>query len=224
MVQAGKFHFSSKTVKGFYFGLLIFGLGSYVLAIGAIILALMVQLGGVIATLSVTTFRMFKEIRNNTKPWATSTYGHLIAIILIIAMLISSAISYSIYSKKQATEGISGDGTLTQVQQDAAVQNVADGIYDWRAEHPNLPPNDGAIIEGAHTTDPNVGMLLNGSSDEANPESLYAIALEDESLYCLYLPPTNQKQKVRRIQTSERGDLRSAGQFVQNDCELLKND
>lgn len=219
-----KFRFSSKTLKGFYLGLLIFGVGSYVLAIGAIVLALMVQLGGVLATLFVTAMRLFQEIKNNSKPWAISAYAHLIAFGLIVAMLISSAINYGIQSKLQETAGIVGDGTLTIVQQDAAVQNVADAIYDWRAEHPNLPPNDLAIIEGAQSTDPNVGILLNGSSDEANPESLYAIGLADESLYCLYLPPTEEKQKVQRIFTDQRSDLHSAGQFAQNDCELLNFD
>lgn len=219
-----KFKFSSKTVKSFYFGLVIFLFGSFALAIGSIVLALMVQIGGVIATLALTAFRMFKEIRSNTKRWALSTIGHVVALVAIVALLIGLEVSYSINSRIQAQEGIAGDGTLTNVQQNTSVQNTADAIYDWRAAHPKLPPNDLSIIEGVKVNDPNFGGLQNGSSDENNPESLYAIGLEDESLYCLYLPPTTEKQKVRRIQASDIGELHSAGLFVQADCEALRND
>ena len=219
-----KFKFSSRTIKGFYLGLVIFFFGSYVLAIGSIVLALMVQLGGVLATLGLTSFRMFKEIKNNTKRWALSAIAHILALVTILAILIGLVVSYSIQSKIQAQEGIVGDGSLTKLQQNNSVQNVADAIFNWREAHPRLAPNDLAIIEGVKVTDPNFGGLQNGSSEENNPTSLYVVLLEDESLYCLYLPPTAQKQKVHRIQVSDVGELHSAGEFAQADCEALKND
>ena len=217
-----EFRYSSKTLRTFYVGVPIAFFGSYILAIGAIVLALFAQIGGVLVLLVMTGLRMFSEVRANRKKWALSTKLHTGLYLAIVTACIVGLIAGSIAASNAKPVGneqeLEGDGSMgTMTKTEVATVTIHD-VYLWRLEHKTENPLSFASMEGFSVTSDQVSLfqVADGQPDE-NPLGLFEIGFGDGSLSCLYLPDFDPEPIAKEVEGKSVIEL-LAGEFEPGSC------